>query len=186
MSDLYNLVLFLWLGSEALIFVTHVTRAGDPRDDRFSGIALVGSIVMAMFLSARLARAAPAAGIPDGGHAVFLFGIALALLGIALRWFAVVSLGRFFTMRVMVQSGQSVVERGPYRLVRHPSYTGMLVTVLGMLLASTNWLSLTCFLIPLPGLAYRIKVEEGALLGALGDPYREYMRRTKRLVPFVV
>lgn len=179
-------VVFLWLGSEALIFVTHVTRAGDPRDDRFSGVAMVGSIVLAVALGMRLAQLVPAAAIADGRNAVFLGGIALALLGIALRWIAILTLGRFFSMRVMVRADHSVVERGPYRLVRHPSYTGALLTLLGVLLCSTNWLSLACFVLALPGLAYRISVEERALTEALGGAYREYMRRTKRLVPFVV
>jgi protein-S-isoprenylcysteine O-methyltransferase Ste14 len=86
----------------------------------------------------------------------------------------------------MTQEGQSVVEAGPYRFVRHPSYTGMLLTLLGVLLCSTNWLALASFLIALPGLAYRIKVEEGALIGALGEPYRRYMGRTRRIVPRLV
>jgi protein-S-isoprenylcysteine O-methyltransferase Ste14 len=98
----------------------------------------------------------------------------------------VATLGRFFTTRVMTQPGQTVVETGPYRYIRHPSYSGMLLTVLGVLVCSTDWLSLACFVLALPGMAYRIKVEEGALIQALGEPYREYMRRTPRLVPFLV
>jgi protein-S-isoprenylcysteine O-methyltransferase Ste14 len=183
---LYNLVLLLWLGSEALIFVTHVTRAGDPSEDRFSGVAIVGSIAVAVSLGSRMPRLVPAASIPDAGHAVFFAGISIALIGIALRWIAVVTLGRSFTMRVVVRPGQSVVERGPYRLIRHPSYAGAMLTVLGVLLCSTNWLALACFLVAVPGVAYRIAVEERALVKTIGEPYREYMSRTKRLVPFVV
>jgi protein-S-isoprenylcysteine O-methyltransferase Ste14 len=108
------------------------------------------------------------------------------LIGIAVRWYAVLSLGRFFTTRVMTRADQTVVRRGPYRFVRHPSYSGALLTVLGVLLCQTNLLSLACFVLALPGFAYRIRVEERALVSALGEPYRDYMRRTKRLVPFVV
>jgi protein-S-isoprenylcysteine O-methyltransferase Ste14 len=79
-----------------------------------------------------------------------------------------------------------VVDTGPYRLIRHPSYTGVVMTIFGVLLCSTNWLALICFVIALPGFAYRIGVEERALVDALGEPYREYMGRTKRLVPYVV
>ncbi|HKC18217.1 MAG TPA: isoprenylcysteine carboxylmethyltransferase family protein, partial [Candidatus Dormibacteraeota bacterium] len=75
---------------------------------------------------------------------------------------------------------------GLYRYVRHPSYSGSLLTVLGVLLCSTNWLALACFVLALPGFLYRIRVEEGALLTALGEPYRDYMARTKRLVPFLL
>ena len=60
------------------------------------------------------------------------------------------------------------------------------MTVLGLVLCSTNWLALACFPLALLGFAYRIRVEERALLDGLGQPYRDYMRDTKRLVPFVV
>ena len=60
------------------------------------------------------------------------------------------------------------------------------MTVLGVMLCSTNWLTLACFVIALPGFAYRIAVEERALVAALGDPYRDYMRRTKRLIPYLL
>jgi protein-S-isoprenylcysteine O-methyltransferase Ste14 len=87
---------------------------------------------------------------------------------------------------VTTSADQTVVDRGPYRFVRHPSYSGSLLTVLGVLLCSTNWATLACFLLALPGFAYRIRIEEQALADALGRPYLEYMRRTKRLLPFVI
>ena len=117
---------------------------------------------------------------------MFVLGLFVAIGGVALRQAAVAALGRFFTTRVTTRADQTVVDTGPYRYVRHPSYSGMLVTVLGVLLCSTNWVSLACFALAIPGTAYRIRVEERALAGALGEPYRAYMSRTKRLVPFVV
>jgi protein-S-isoprenylcysteine O-methyltransferase Ste14 len=79
---------------------------------------------------------------------------------------------------------QTVVDRGPYRWVRHPSYTGLLLTLVGLGLALGNWLSvLTLVVLPVAGLVVRIRVEERALLGALGEPYREYAGRHRRLVP---
>lgn len=96
-------------------------------------------------------------------------------------------LGRYFTYQVDVHSGQTVIEAGPYRYIRHPSYAGALITVIGLGLALGNWASLlsmvACVAI---GYAYRIRVEEAALVAALGQPYREYMSRTARLVPFVL
>jgi protein-S-isoprenylcysteine O-methyltransferase Ste14 len=87
---------------------------------------------------------------------------------------------------VAVSTGQYVVERGPYRWIRHPSYLGSLVANIGLGMTLTNWLAIF-----LPALclgiayAYRITIEERALQEGLGTPYREYMRRTWRLVPFV-
>jgi protein-S-isoprenylcysteine O-methyltransferase Ste14 len=147
---------------------------------------LIGGVVLAVALGARVASRAPGTPITTGRPVVFALGVVVALAGIAFRQYAVATLGRFFTTRVMTQPGQTVVETGPYRYIRHPSYSGMLLTVLGILVCSTDWLSLACFVLALPGMAYRIKVEEGALIQALGEPYREYMRRTPRLVPFLV
>jgi len=186
MRLLYDLVVVLWLGSEVIIGLTRTAPFGARRQDRFSGQVLVAGVVLSVWAGIFIANRVPAAAITTGPAFVFGLGIAIALAGIGFRWWAVMTLGRFFTTRVTTTAGQTVVENGPYRFVRHPSYTGGLLTVLGVLLCSLNWLSLACFLIAIPGFAYRIRVEEDALESALGDPYRAYGRRTKRLVPFVV
>jgi protein-S-isoprenylcysteine O-methyltransferase Ste14 len=74
---------------------------------------------------------------------------------------------------------------GPYRWIRHPSYTGSLLTILGILLCCLNWASLVLFMLPVVGYAYRIRVEEEALVEGLGDEYRSYMRHTRRLIPLI-
>ncbi|HEY6903143.1 MAG TPA: isoprenylcysteine carboxylmethyltransferase family protein [Candidatus Acidoferrales bacterium] len=117
---------------------------------------------------------------------VFFAGVTLMLAGIAFRFYAMKVLGRFFTYNVAVHAGQTVVEVGPYRYIRHPSYTGALITLIGVGLALGNWASLLAIL-ACTGIAYayRISVEESALIAALGEPYKQYMRRTRRLVPFL-
>jgi protein-S-isoprenylcysteine O-methyltransferase len=108
------------------------------------------------------------------------------LLGIALRWYSAAILGKYFTFDVAIQSGQVLVEVGPYRYIRHPSYSGALLTLLGFGLALGNWAGLAASL-SCTGLAYgyRIPVEEAALASALGEAYEQYMKRTWRLVPFL-
>jgi protein-S-isoprenylcysteine O-methyltransferase Ste14 len=185
-AGLYWMTIVAWLVSELVIGVRHIPRSrGDLRQDRWSGPVLLGGVLIAVLVGARLAARLPGATITTGRPVLFTLGVALALAGVAFRQYAVATLGRFFTTRVMTQPGQTVIETGPYRYVRHPSYSGMLLTVLGVLLCSTDWLSLACFVLALPGVAYRIKVEEGALVQALGEPYRDYMRRTPRLVPYL-
>ena len=185
---LYWTVIIGWIVSEASIFTRAVTRSigADLRQDRLSGPALIGSALIALILGSSAASRVPAAAMTQARPVVFGLGIAIAIAGIAFRQLAFSSLGRFFTTRVITRPDQTVVESGPYRYIRHPSYSGFLMTVLGVLLCETNWLSLACFLIAIPGLAYRIKVEEGALLDGIGAPYQDYMRRTKRLIPFLV
>jgi protein-S-isoprenylcysteine O-methyltransferase Ste14 len=116
----------------------------------------------------------------------FALGLASLLLGSWLRRHCFKTLGRYFTGNVQVVDGQTVIQEGAYRWIRHPSYTGGMLMYLGTGLALTNWLSVLIIVI-LGGLgyAYRVQVEERALEMQLGEPYRVYVRRTKRFIPFV-
>jgi protein-S-isoprenylcysteine O-methyltransferase Ste14 len=175
----------IWIAGELWILVRSFFRRGANTRDRGSFLVVFGSIFLGFTIANALASSVPGATIQGARVAVFGVGLALMALGIALRFYAVIVLGRFFTPVVMVGSDQHVVDTGPYRWIRHPSYTGLLVTITGVLVASTNWLALVGILPILAGLLYRIRVEEQALEEELGEPYRSYMQRTKRLLPFV-
>jgi protein-S-isoprenylcysteine O-methyltransferase Ste14 len=183
---LFSMVAVVWLVSEFTIGVRSFQRVGDRRQDRLSGPALVVGMVLAVYFSIGVALVRPGAAISAARPVIFVLGLLVALAGIALRQYAVATLGRYFSTRVLVTPDQQVVDAGLYRYVRHPSYSGLLLTVLGMIICSTNWLSLACYAVAIPGFAYRIQVEEEALVRGLGEPYRAYMLRTKRLIPFVV
>jgi protein-S-isoprenylcysteine O-methyltransferase Ste14 len=128
----------------------------------------------------------PQAAIPWKRTLLFFVGISLMLLGIAFRWYCVAVLGKYFTFDVAIHNGQVLVEVGPYRYVRHPSYTGALVTLFGFGLSLGNWAGLAAlFLCMGLAYAYRIPIEEAALSLALGESYNQYQRRTWRLVPFL-
>ncbi|QNE21478.1 isoprenylcysteine carboxylmethyltransferase family protein [Kribbella qitaiheensis] len=108
----------------------------------------------------------------------------MILVGAALRLWAIVTLGRWFTYDVRVTAGQPVVQSGPYRWIRHPSYTGIVLLLLGVGLTLGNWLSLLLIAsLPTIGLVVRIRVEEAALLARLGAPYERYAATRRRLVP---
>ncbi len=108
------------------------------------------------------------------------------LAGMALRFYAMSVLGRSFTYYVAIAAKQTVVEAGPYQYVRHPSYTGALMIFVGLGLALGNWAGLLALLACVGiAYAYRIAVEESVLAVTLGEPYQQYMRRTRRLVPFL-
>ncbi len=111
-------------------------------------------------------------------------GIGLAALGIALREWAVLSLGRFFTVKVAIASNQTLIRRGPYRWVRHSAYSGSILTLVGFPLAMGTWVgALLVLALSLAAYLYRVRIEEQVLLHALGDEYRDYMRRTWRFFP---
>lgn len=117
----------------------------------------------------------------------FYPGIFLMVIGILVRQWAIIILGRSFTLAISVQKNQKVVDYGPYRFIRHPSYLGMFLTVIGIGVALRSWGGILVILV-LFGLAigYRIHIEEKFLVSELGDDYIQYMKRTKRLIPFVL
>jgi protein-S-isoprenylcysteine O-methyltransferase Ste14 len=116
----------------------------------------------------------------------FFVGIAILLAGMALRFWSVFTLGNSFRTTVETDQDQKVVRSGPYRLVRHPSYSGLLLVCCGYGIALQNWLSLlAAVILPLAALLYRIRIEEAALISSLGPEYSEYQRRTKKLIPWV-
>lgn len=116
----------------------------------------------------------------------FAIGLGTMICGSLLRRHCWRMLGRHFTGDVKVASDQPVIERGAYRWVRHPSYTGGMLMYLGVGIALTNWLSvLVVFITSAGAYVYRVRVEEQALQLHLGGRYQEYMQRTKRFVPFI-
>ena len=111
-------------------------------------------------------------------------GEIIAWLGLAIRLWSIIVLGRSFRLTVEVDSDQAVVDRGPYRWVRHPSYTGLLLIASGFGIALGNWLSLAILVVvPTLVIVLRIRVEEEQLIAVMGQPYVDYRARTKRLIP---
>ncbi|MHB8719012.1 MAG: methyltransferase family protein [Candidatus Dormibacteria bacterium] len=177
-----------WVLLEASLMLRDVAGGFDRRRaaDHNSGPILVVSIAIGIAVDVALsgAPAGQPALLRDGG--LVAAGIACMWAGLLLRLWAVLTLGRFFRLVVLVQEGHHVVDRGPYRLLRHPSYAGTMLTLLGLGLALRSWPGCAAaVLIPLIGYAPRIIVEERALRESLGDAYVRYARRTRRLVPFL-
>jgi protein-S-isoprenylcysteine O-methyltransferase len=113
-------------------------------------------------------------------------GIAIVIAGLVIRWYSIIYLGRFFTVNVAIAADHQLIDTGPYRRVRHPSYTGALMAFWGLALCTQNWVSLALMgMGPTIAFLYRMHIEEIALSGAFGERYRQYMQRTARLIPGV-
>jgi protein-S-isoprenylcysteine O-methyltransferase Ste14 len=126
-----------------------------------------------------------AAPLP-GGWAPVIVGELIFLAGLALRFWAILTLGRFFKVTISIQQGHRVVRSGPYRVLRHPSYSGLLLILLGLGLMLGTWLGLAALIVlPLVGMLIRIRVEESVLKRALGAEYTSYAAETRRLIPGV-
>jgi protein-S-isoprenylcysteine O-methyltransferase Ste14 len=177
----------LWFVSEVIgaWTIPRLRRRGPTRvrRDRGSGALIFVSIFVAISVVFGFGYSG-LAGLPDWA---FYPGTLLILLGVLVRQWAIAVLGRFFSLSVQVAEDHRVVDKGPYRLVRHPSYTGALMSFLGLGLAVQSWGAILVLMVMF-GLAYgyRIRVEERTLVSELGQDYASYMKRTKRLIPFLV
>ena len=162
--------------------VREAVRGKGGRDRDRGTRVLIAISLGAAIGGARVATlVAPSLGIPV---AVRVFGVVVMWLGLATRVWAVAALGGAFRTTVEVDRDQAVVTTGPYKWIRHPSYAGLLLIGAGLGLALGNWLSVfACLLLPLPALAWRIRVEEAELSRVLGHAYRAYQARTARLIP---
>ncbi len=124
--------------------------------------------------------------VETGSGFLALGGIVVMLAGLAVRWTAIYTLGRYFTRTVTIKNDHRLIRRGLYKYLRHPSYTGALLAQMGLGLAFTNWLSFVLIFAPiLVAALYRMHVEEDALVRAFGSEYAEYAKHTKRLIPKV-
>jgi protein-S-isoprenylcysteine O-methyltransferase Ste14 len=113
-------------------------------------------------------------------------GIFLIILGLIIRWIAILTLRKYFTVDVAIQSGQKIIQKGVYKYIRHPCYTGSLLSFLGLGLSLANWLSVLVIFIPVfMAFYYRIRIEEKALTIVFGSEYVNYRKNTRMLIPFV-
>ena len=169
--------------SELALSIVKRSKGGAQRADRNSLRMLWMTILSSVAVAVMAPGALPAA------HSQWLenlypVGLVLFSLGLAWRWWAIVHLGRFFTVDVAIAADHRVVDTGPYRWMRHPSYTGLIIAFLGYGMCLCNWVSLLVLLVPITwAMRGRIVVEEAALDASLGESYAEYSRRTKRLLP---
>jgi protein-S-isoprenylcysteine O-methyltransferase Ste14 len=117
---------------------------------------------------------------------VFYPGEVLFAVGAALTGWSYAILGRHVSPHVEVLPDHWVIKSGPYRYIRHPGYLGQIVTLLGFGLAVQSWLAELTTLVIVVGLfGYRIRIEEEFLISELGGSYVDYMKGTKRIIPFI-
>jgi protein-S-isoprenylcysteine O-methyltransferase Ste14 len=179
-----NIAMVAWPVSEIVLGIVRKSRQSTSAEkDRGSVMLLWGVIAISSFAAVALRLSSVGRmSIP----ATPLVIIALVLLGggLVIRWIAIVTLGRFFTTTVAISADHRIIRDGLYSVVRHPSYTGLLLAFLGLGFAFGNWLSLAALMVPVTAaLLHRIRIEETALHEAFGQEYAAYMKETARLVP---
>jgi len=159
--------------------------AGSARHDAGTCRGLVLGLNLSV-LSALAFNLLGVGRLTDGANTLAAAGLALALGGWALRYLSIWTLGRFFTWQVSILSEHRLVRHGPYRLLRHPSYTGGALALFGPLLLIGTGIGLAvaaAFYMPM--LLRRIQVEERTLARHFGGDYVRYRAHSYRLIPLV-
>ena len=176
---------WIWLEVVAVAGPTvldSIRGRGQPQD-RGSLALLLACVGVAFVAAVRIAHL-PVGALPGPAEAQLAFGLAVMWAGLALRVWSIHHLGGLFSAVVVIRRDHRLVTNGPYRFLRHPSYTGALVAALGFGVALGHWTSVLILLVGWSiGIAYRIRVEEAVLRGAFGPAYDEYSARTPRLIP---
>lgn len=177
-------LIFLFPVSEVVLAFIKRSRHRSARSEDQGSIFLLWFSIALGSVLAFAAQFVRSAHLYVPPAAIHLTALALMIFGLVVRWTAILTLGRLFTVDVAIHTDHEVVQTGLYRFVRHPSYTGLLITFLGMGLYFANWLSMIALLVPIAiGMSIRIRQEEKALLRSLGPAYAAYCARTKRFIP---
>lgn len=172
--------------SEAVLALRRRAAKGSAGGDQGSLPLLWLSGVASIFIA--FAISGPPAAIGDVPllRQIPAIGLGVFFAGLSVRWYAIRYLGPFFTVDVAIVKDHRLVDTGPYRWLRHPSYSGLLLEVAGLGLCLGNvWSLLIVVAVSLISLLWRIGIEEQTLRAAFGPAYETYAARTKRLVPYV-
>jgi protein-S-isoprenylcysteine O-methyltransferase Ste14 len=183
MKYLFEILWMSWLLSEILL--NRLVRSKnveskelDKNSMNLIWIAIIVSLTLGILIASYWAA-------PVIKTNLFLYmGSVLILAGMVIRFIAVRSLGKFFTVNLAIQANHLLIKTGIYKYIRHPSYSGSLLSFLGFSLTLNNWLSLMIILLPiLAAFINRINIEEQLLQKKFGSEYEEYKRKTRRLIP---
>lgn len=183
-NPLFLALCALWFASELLIDRRRSVAGASRRD---AGTLRLLHATIALSVAAGVALAWLGAWrFPPALAWLTWAGLGLMAAGLGLRWWSIRVLAQQFTVDVSVRPGHELVRHGPYRRLRHPSYTGALTTFLGFSLALGSWAALPAVMLPVT-LAFvrRIRVEERVLAEAFPQDYPGYARTTWRLLPYL-
>jgi protein-S-isoprenylcysteine O-methyltransferase Ste14 len=183
----YAVFFSIFLCSHSLLILTRIRRAPSTKAKFGPGarsILLAGSLFLwSLVLVSALFGYTGIGVLPDW---TYYLGLSLSILGNGIWFWGYQTLGRFYSQELVIYQGHQLVERGPFRFVRHPMYTGLILVYVGIGWAVQSWAavvltSLAATMLP----AYRIPVEEKTLISEFGEQYMSYSKRVKRLIPFI-
>jgi len=185
MKYIFEAIWIIWLLSEILLnrLVRSKNVNAKELDKNSLNLIWIAIIIfMTLGIVCAIYRAAPIIH----NNLLLYFGSALIVVGILIRFIAIRTLGKFFTVNLGLSEDHRLITSGFYKSVRHPSYSGSLLSFLGYSISLNNWMSLIIIFIPiLFAFIYRINIEEKLLEQQFGSVYEDYKKKTKRLIPGV-
>jgi len=116
---------------------------------------------------------------------ISLAGFVLFILGVVLRAVGRITLGRYYAYGLKMLPDHKLVAHGIYRYVRHPISLAAILYPVGIPLTFSSLYGFAIMLLIIPSILYRLRIEERMLIDKFGDEYRQYMQKTKKLIPFI-
>ncbi len=176
----------IWILSEILLAILKRSRRKGPNNQDKSSQLLLWSVIIICVFAGIYLGIKGIGYIPVRYHALMLIGLVLIILGLVVRWIAILTLRRYFTVDVAIVNEHKIIKSGIYKHIRHPAYAGSLLSFFGLGIAFSNWLSTVIVFIPiLIAFLYRINIEEKVLVQTFGNEYLDYIKSTMRLLPKV-
>jgi protein-S-isoprenylcysteine O-methyltransferase Ste14 len=177
-----TVISLLWFLSEILINILTRSKKSEAKSHDRNSLSVIWIVILLSIATGVFI----AFSFPGFGEVKYFTGISFMLAGITIRLITVFSLKSFFNANVAIHHDHRLKTDGIFKKVRHPSYSGSLLTFLGIGLILGNWISLVIIFFPvLCVFLYRINIEEKALTENFKEAYTDYQKRTKKLIPFV-
>jgi protein-S-isoprenylcysteine O-methyltransferase Ste14 len=185
MPSFIILLSFLFLVSEIMLVFLKRSRKKNVKKKNDRGSMLILWIFITISLTAGFFLAKYETW-HSANYILAFLGIILFISGSVMRWLSIIQLKKSFTVNVSINRDHKLKTDGLYRIVRHPSYCGLLLMMTGLSFGMNNLFSIILVIIPVSAaLHYRISVEENILLEEFDNEYRDYMKKTKKLIPFI-
>ncbi len=182
---LFTIVWVIWCSSEVLLNLMIRSGSTDKKNQdkgslRFIWIMIALAISLGIIFSYNIKMPI------INGLLISYLGLIIIIIGMLIRFISIWTLGKYFTVDVTIREEHKIKQDGFYKIVRHPSYSGSLLSFLGFGISLNNWTSLVVvmFLVVI-SMLYRIKIEEKILTAHFGNTYEDYMKKTYRLIPFI-
>jgi protein-S-isoprenylcysteine O-methyltransferase Ste14 len=183
--NIFTLILVLWPLSEIVLNIMNRSKMPDAKQADKKSLGIIWSTIIVAITVAVFVAIYKNVPILETNLLKYI-GMVLVVAGVIVRLVAIRTLGKFFTVNLAIDTEHRLINTGLYKYIRHPSYTGSLLSFLGLGLYFNNWICLFVIMIPVSSaFIYRIYTEEKLLLRQPGLKYDEYMQNTKRLIPFI-